>query len=159
MMLKLTLNQMKSVAGREGLQGRDAERAISNMALAAGGELEAEEQKVLGSRRLARALARREADMARTKDDKNERLAFDSMINSLQSLFGRDGFRGKDAEKALKELKEVQIMAQAEEEDEQRLLGSKRVFKFVRAATRTIQRPLRRKNHPGEVYDSRSGHR
>ena len=28
--------------GREGLQGRDAERAISNMALAAGGELEAE---------------------------------------------------------------------------------------------------------------------
>jgi len=118
-----------------------------------------QEQKVLGSRRLARALARREADMARTKDDKNERLAFDSMINSLQSLFGRDGFRGKDAEKALQELKEVQIMAQAEEEDEQRLLGSKRVFKFVRAATRTIQRPLRRKNHPGEVYDGRSGHR
>lgn len=72
--------------------------------------------------------------------------------------FGRDGFLGKDAEKALQELKEA-IMAQAEDEDEQRLLGSKRVFKFVRAATRTIQRPLKRKNHPGEVYDSRSGHR
>ena len=70
--------------------------------------------------------------------------------------FGRYGFRGKHAEQALQELKEV---AKEEEEDEQRLLGSKRVFKFVRAATRTIQRPLKRKNHPGEVYDSRSGHR
>jgi len=118
-----------------------------------------QERKVLGSRRLARAMAKREAEKARSQDEKNESLAFDSMINSLQSMFGRDGFRGKDAEKALQELKEVQIMAKAEESEEKRLLGSKRVYKFVRAATRTIQRPVRRKNHPGEVYDSRSGHR
>ncbi len=52
--------------------------------------------------------------------------------------FGRYGFRGKHAEQALQELKEV---AKEEEEDEQRLLGSKRVYKFVRAATCTIQRP------------------
>jgi len=104
-------------------------------------------------------MAKREAEKARSQDEKNESLAFDSMINSLQSMFGRDGFRGKDAEKALQELKEVQIMAKAEESEEKRLLGSKRVYKFVRAATRTIQRPVRRKNHPGEVYDSRSGHR
>lgn len=55
--------------------------------------------------------------------------------------FGRDGFRGKDAEKAFQEPREAQIMAQAEDEGEQRLLGSRRVYKFVRAATFTINRP------------------
>jgi hypothetical protein len=73
--------------------------------------------------------------------------------------FGRDGFRGKDAEKALQELKEAQIMAQAEDEDEQRLLGSKRFYKFVHAATCTIQRPsnLRRATGISAILPFRKG--
>lgn len=150
MMLKLSLNQMESLKGREGLQGKDADKAISSVKLAAGGDLEEEERKVLGSRRLAKA-------MGVSKDQKNEKIAFDNMFNSLQSMFGRDGFRGEEAEKALKEINEVNVMATAEESG--KMLGSKRVYKFVRAATRTLSRPVKRKNHPGEVYDSRSGHR
>ena len=37
--------------------------------------------------------------------------------------------------------------------------GSKRVYKFVRAATKTLSRPLRRRNHPGETWDGGAGHR
>jgi len=42
MMLKLSLHQMESIKGREGLQGKDADRAMSAMKLAAGGKLEEE---------------------------------------------------------------------------------------------------------------------
>jgi hypothetical protein len=42
MMLKLSLNQMESIKGREGLQGKDADRAMSAVKLAAGGKLEEE---------------------------------------------------------------------------------------------------------------------
>ncbi len=72
--------------------------------------------------------------------------------------FGRDGFLGKDAEKALQELKEA-IMAQAEDEDEQRLLGSERFYKFVRAATCTIQQPsnLRRATGISAILPFRKG--
>ena len=37
--------------------------------------------------------------------------------------------------------------------------GSKRVYKFVRAATRTLERPVKRKNHPHETYNGQAGHR
>ena len=39
-----------------------------------------------------------------------------------QSLFGRADFRGEEAEKALKELKEVDILATAEDESKKKLL-------------------------------------
>jgi hypothetical protein len=39
-----------------------------------------------------------------------------------QSLFGRADFRGEEAEKALKELKEVDILATAEDESNKKLL-------------------------------------
>ena len=39
-----------------------------------------------------------------------------------QSLFGRADFRGEEAEKALKELKEVDILATAEDESNKTLL-------------------------------------
>jgi len=38
-MLKLSLNRMESIKGREGLQGKEAEKAISQVKIAAGGEL------------------------------------------------------------------------------------------------------------------------
>jgi len=156
MMLKMSLNQMEAIKGREGLSGKDADRAISEVKLAAGGSLAEEERKLLGSRRLAKAA---EQAAITQKYERNEKLAFDTMINSLQSMLGRDGFKGEEAEKTLREIKEVNIMAHAEEQTERRMLGSRRVYKFVRAATRTISRPVRRKNHPGEVFDARSGHR
>jgi len=155
MMLRLSLNQMESVKGREGLQGIEAENAISQVKIAAGGELAEEERKVLGSRRLAKAMGvQKEARLA-----KNEKVAFDNMLNSLQSIFGRDGFKGEEAEKTLKEIREVNTMASAEENMDKKLLGSRRVYKFVRAATKTVTRPVRRKNHNGETFDSSAGHR
>lgn len=42
MMLKLSLNQMESIKGREGFHGKDADRATSAVKLAAGGKLEEE---------------------------------------------------------------------------------------------------------------------
>jgi len=110
-MLKLSLNRMESIKGREGLQGKEAEKAISQVKIAAGGELAEEERKLLGSRRLAKLAA------------------------------------------------QVKVMASAEEDEDKKLLGSRRVFKFVRAATKTIIRPVRRKNHNGETFDASAGHR
>ena len=42
MMLKLSLNQMEAIKGREGFTGKDADRATSAVKLAAGGQLEEE---------------------------------------------------------------------------------------------------------------------
>ena len=152
LMLKLSLNQMESIKGREGLQGKDADKAISSVKLATGGKTAEEERTLLRSRRLAKLFGMK-------KDEEREKIAFDTMFNSLQSMFGRDGFKGKDAEDALKEIAQVNTMVSEEEDKDKKMLGSKRVYKFVRAATKTLTRPIRRRNHPNEVYDSRAGHR
>lgn len=77
MMLKLSLNQMESVKGLEGLPEKDANKAISAVKMAAGGEVAEKERKLLNSRRL------HEIFIAR-RDERNEKLAFDTMFNSLQ---------------------------------------------------------------------------
>jgi len=152
MMLKLSLNQMESVKGLEGLPEKDANKAISAVKMAAGGEVAEKERKLLNSRRL------HEIFIAR-RDERNEKLAFDTMFNSLQSLFGRDGFKGEDAERALREIATVEAEVSAEDGNRKKMMGSKRVYKFVRAATKTLSRPLRRRNHPGETWDGGAGHR
>ena len=103
--------------------------------------------------------------MSGTSEDTRSINIKDRIISAMHQTrtrltqFGRDGFLGKDAEKALQELKEAQIMAQAEDEDEQRLLGSKRFYKFVHAATCTIQRPsnLRRATGISAILPFREG--
>jgi len=47
-------------------------------------------------------------------------------------MLGRDGFKGEEAEKTLREMKEVNTLAQAEEQSEGRMLGSR--LAFVRGA-------------------------
>ncbi|EKX49722.1 hypothetical protein GUITHDRAFT_104685 [Guillardia theta CCMP2712] len=136
-MMKSVLRSLEDVKGREGFRGKDADKAIREVKEVAGDD--SQSRRFLGSRRLAKAVEEQE-------------LSFKSMINGLKSVMGREGFRGADAEKAIHDLEEAENKAIAEEQDEKKLLGSRRLYKFTRAATKTVMRPVSRKNHPGEKY-------
>lgn len=103
----------------------------------------------MGSGYFLRPKAKDGKSQPEDKDSKNEELAFKSVISGMKGALGREGFQGDDAQKHLKIVEGVETEVEAEEK---KFLGSRRLYKFTKAATRTLARPIARKNHPGEEF-------
>mmetsp|Transcript_38809 Transcript_38809/g.60501 ORF Transcript_38809/g.60501 Transcript_38809/m.60501 type:complete len:199 (+) Transcript_38809:572-1168(+) len=140
-MMKSVVGRLEEIKGRADFSGNDADNALSDAKNAAGLGGAEKSPRFMGSRRLAK--------WKQSSEERNEEIAFDNVISSLKSIMGREGFKGPEAERALKEL---QTVDRAVEDEEARLLGSRRMYKLVRKATETLSRPVKRRNHPGETY-------